>query len=82
MFGESGKLEERTVKISYFPGQKVGKYAVRNKSYVVNDTFCYYSDIDNSIYQVSEDTVTLRYYLDKGSFKNFVYAERLGTDIV
>lgn len=39
---KSGQL-----KISYFPGQKVGKYAVRNKSYVVNDTFCYYSDIDN-----------------------------------
>ncbi len=45
--------------------------------------FCYYSDIDNSIYQVSEDTVTLRYYLDKGSFKKtFVYAERLGIQII
>lgn len=70
---KSGQL-----KISYFPGQKVGKYAVRNKSYVVNDTFCYYSDIDNSIYQVSEDTVTLRYYLDKGSFKNFRLCGKAG----
>lgn len=77
MFGESGKLEERTLKISY-SRQKVGKYAVRNKSYVVNDTFCYYSDIDNSIYQVSEDTVTLRYYLDKGSFKNFRLCGKAG----
>ena len=70
---KSGQL-----KISYFPGQKVGKYAVRNKSYVVNDTFCYYSDIDNSIYQVSEDTVTLHYYLDKGSFKNFRLCGKAG----
>lgn len=38
----------------------------------------YYSDIDNSIYQVSEDTVTLRYYLDKGSFKNFRLCGKAG----
>lgn len=44
----------------------------------MNDTFCYYSDIDNSIYQVSEDTVTLRYYLDKGSFKNFRLCGKAG----
>lgn len=44
----------------------------------MNDTFCYYSDIDNSIYQVSEDTVTLHYYLDKGSFKNFRLCGKAG----
>lgn len=64
--------ENRKVKASFFPAAHVGHYVVIDNFYVCGDSVCYYSDIDQCIYRVTEDAITPRYRIDKGMYDDLV----------
>ena len=70
------KRENRKVKSSFFPADRVTNYVVNDNLYVYGDSVCYYSDIDQCIYQVTEDAIIPRYRIDKGVYDALAAADK------
>lgn len=64
------------LKRSFLPLYPFKDYLLRDQEYVVNDTFCYYSDAESCIYSVTADTAVPRYMLDKGKYTRLTTQEQ------